>query len=94
MKVALDYDSTYTLDPELWNKFIDMLQLRDHEVMVVTYRDEDLPIDHELPIPIYYTAFHAKRNFMEEKGIHIDVWIDDWPEGILLGKGNPYDIKT
>lgn len=91
MKIALDYDATYTLDPKTWNKFIDLMQLADHEVMIVTYRDKDMPIDHDLPIPVYYTAFYAKRSYMKEQGIDIDVWIDDWPEGILIGQGNPYD---
>ena len=26
MIVALDYDKTYTLDPEFWNQFIDLAQ--------------------------------------------------------------------
>lgn len=91
MKVALDYDNTYTLDPPFWDKFIDMLQLKDHEVMIVTYRSPDIPIDHELPIPVFYTSFHAKRKYMLEQDINIDVWIDDWPEGILIGQGNPYE---
>jgi hypothetical protein len=91
MKIALDYDATYTNDPGLWDLFISVAELRGHEVMVVTYRDADLPIDHNLPIPVYYTAFHAKREYMKGQGIDIDVWIDDWPEGILIGQGNPYD---
>lgn len=83
MKIALDYDGTYTEDPVLWNKFIDLLQLRDHEVMIVTFRGDDTPIDHEVPIPVYYTAARPKREFMNDIGITIDVWIDDYPELIV-----------
>lgn len=90
MKIALDYDDTFTKDPIFWREFIDQVQLNDHEVMIVTYRDKDLPIDHELPIPVFYTGYFAKRQYMKEQGIDIDVWIDDWPESILIGQGNPY----
>lgn len=87
MKIALDYDNTYTKDPKLWNYFIDDAQLKDHEVMIVTYRSPDMKIDHELEIPVFYTSFFAKRKYMEDQGIKIDVWIDDWPESILIGNG-------
>lgn len=83
MKIALDYDGTYTNDPLLWDKFIDSCQLRDHEVMVVTFRGDDTPIDHYIPVNIFYTAAHPKRAFMENLGIDIDVWIDDLPELIV-----------
>jgi hypothetical protein len=85
MRISLDYDGTYTEDPVLWDKFIDLLQLRDHEVMVVTFRGDDTPIDHEMKVPVYYTAAHPKREWMEGLGIKIDVWIDDLPELITHG---------
>lgn len=94
MKIALDYDNTYTLDPDLWNTVIDCMQLRNHEVMIVTYRSPDIPIDHNLPIPVFYTSFNAKRKYMLDQGINIDVWIDDWPESILIGTGNSYLIEN
>lgn len=89
-KIALDYDQTYTADPILWDLFIENANEGDHEVMIVTYRDKDMPIDHKLHIPVFYTGFVAKRVYMKEQGIDIDIWIDDWPESILIGTGNPY----
>ena len=83
MKIALDYDGTFTEDPKLWLKFIDMCQLRDHEIFVVTFRGDDTPIDHELPIKVYYTAARPKRQWMENLGVKVDVWIDDYPELIV-----------
>lgn len=89
MRISLDYDDTYTLDPEFWNWFIGDVRDRGHEIMVVTYRDDEWPIEHDLhaAIPVYYTGGYAKRAFMADLGIGIDVWIDDWPEGILIGQG-------
>lgn len=84
MKIALDYDETYTKDPAFWKVFVDMAQLRGHEIMIVTFRDPGLPIDHDPGIPVYYTSYVAKRNYMKfEQGIFIDVWIDDTPDTIV-----------
>lgn len=80
MRIGLDYDETYTRDPELWNNFIDLCHLRGHEIMIVTFRGDDTPINHDLPIPVYYTAAHPKRDWMNSLGIVIDIWIDDFPD--------------
>ena len=84
MKIALDYDGTFTEDPQLWLWFIDKCQLRGHEIFVVTFRGDDTPIDHRLPVHVYYTAARPKRKHMENLGIKVDVWIDDHPELIVL----------
>ena len=38
MKIALDYDDTYTQDPELWLRFVKDALERNHDVRVVTMR--------------------------------------------------------
>src|ERR1700722_1875454 len=38
MIIALDYDGTYTRDPDLWDAFIDAAQERGHTVICVTNR--------------------------------------------------------
>lgn len=83
MNIALDYDETYTKDPIMWQKFIDLVQLSGHDIMIVTYRDPSLTLDHDPKIPVYFTSYKAKRTYMENKGIQIDVWIDDSPETIV-----------
>lgn len=87
MKIALDYDETFTADPSFWRDFIDRAELNDHEVMIVTYRDLGLPIQHDIPIKVYYTSYKAKRKYMEGQGVMIDVWIDDSPETISGDSG-------
>lgn len=82
-KIALDYDETYTINPEMWNEIINTFQKAGNEVMIVTFRSDDLPIDHDPGIPVFYTAWNAKRPYMEKQGIDIDVWIDDSPELII-----------
>lgn len=90
MRIALDYDQTYTLDPETWEKVIERFTQAGHEVMIVTFRDPGIPIemspgagDGVPPIPVYYTSYCAKREFMRQRGIEIDIWIDDSPETII-----------
>ena len=94
MKLALDYDDTYTLDPEFWDGFIASAKEKGHEVVFVTMRNEQVnPIGGtekgfseyfiELSFKgcdVYYTNCDAKRAYMENLGIGIDVWIDDNPK--------------
>jgi|688.fasta_scaffold278122_2 hypothetical protein len=76
MQIALDYDKTYTADPELWEKFIGLAQARNHSVCVVTMR---YPYENikGLTVPVVYTSREAKvKHFIA------DVWIDDSPNWI------------
>ena len=85
MILALDYDDTYTQDPQLWQVFIEQAQKRGHQVMCVTWRNPQEPVDLVLAslVPVYYTSLKAKRQYMEQLEISIHVWIDDNPYAIL-----------
>jgi len=89
MLIALDYDNTYTADPELWDSFITMSQGRGHRVIVATMRDETLEgkivkIDLGLKADdIIFTNRKAKKPFLAAMNIHPDIWIDDIPEFIV-----------
>lgn len=96
--IALDYDDTYTADPELWQMFIMRAEKRGHRVYIVTCRrdtDENrLEVygDREstltgLPWSRHiFTGLAPKKWFCEQRGIKIDIWIDDMPECIYLGR--------
>ena len=94
MKFGIDFDDTFTADPELWRAFIANAHERGHSCFVVTCRrdtDEnretvaefvgDLPRWRQL-----ITGLSAKKWFCERQGIEIDVWIDDDPACVLNGK--------
>lgn len=88
MNVAIDYDYTYTLDPQLWDDIIKIMQAAGHQVYCVTARrhwesKEVLDTIGKL-VPVYFTERKAKKPFMLQQGIIIDVWIDDTPEAIIL----------
>lgn len=92
MNLAVDYDDTYTRDPEFWDQVIKLAQDRGHEVWCVTMRDgsrqevlgtigELIGKDHCI-----FTAQQAKAPVMWDLGIRIDVWIDDSPEYVIKNK--------
>lgn len=89
MKIALDYDRTFTADPELWTPFVHHAKAKGHEVKFVTYRlenaslytdpnwrtNKDIEFDAlKLAIQIIYTNHKAKKDHWDA-----DIWIDDMP---------------
>lgn len=76
MRIALDYDNTYTLDPPLWDSFIVAAQQRGHSVQIVSMRYPHERID-AAPVPVVYTSRKAKSGVASA-----DVWIDDSPQWI------------
>lgn len=89
LNFALDFDDTFTKDPELWYNFIDDAQRRGHNVYVVTLRDEKTQgreVKEALQSRadgLFFTSLKSKRKFMQERGIRIHVWIDDKPDYIV-----------
>lgn len=90
MRIALDFDGTYDVDPELWKGFIRLARSRGHKVFVVTMRyknsDEENDVRAELGHlvdGIFCTSRQAKKPYMEAQGVNINVWIDDNPNWIL-----------
>lgn len=84
MNIALDYDGTYTKDPELWHAFIASAAARGHRVCCVTMRYPSEPV--QMPCDVIYTGRKAKA--AHAQAVHqmaFDIWIDDRPEFILLG---------
>ena len=84
MKIAIDYDETYTAAPILFKLFALAAIQYGHNIKFVTYRpkigcNEDIEADAEdLGIDIIYTAGKQKQHVYEA-----DVWIDDSPETIV-----------
>lgn len=91
MNVALDYDDTYTRDPQTWRAVVNTLRAAGHSVFVVTLRDtsrmqaEPVLNDlRDLVDAVFFTACQAKASFMlNEHNILIHVWIDDNPFFIM-----------
>ena len=87
MNIGLDYDDTYTLDPNFWDIFVKMAKANGHGVFLTTMRSPlectELPdaLTHELT-GIVPTSRQAKEKAVRALGITIDVWADDQPKAI------------
>lgn len=87
MKLALDYDDTYTLDPEFWDVFLSNARHRGHKVYIVTMRYPEEAVHEYASMRadrVVYTSRKAKRPHLRALGLEIDVWIDDSPEFVLF----------
>lgn len=90
MNIALDFDKTYTADPELWLSFIDNARKRGHNVYVVTMRYGDgwekdqvhKELAHHVDGMIFTSREAKRKHALDNHGIHFDIWIDDNPEMI------------
>lgn len=86
LTIALDYDDTFTADPELWCAFIRTAHLRGHVVVCITGRLAP-PAFPEPPLPNGIQVICCgrlagttpKREMAEKMGVHVDIWIDDIP---------------
>ncbi len=90
LKIAIDWDGTFTGDPELWSAFIKEAVFRGHDVAFVTgrnklshyhpYKGMDSLEDtaKHLGVPVIYTEGQQKQDVYGA-----DVWIDDRPDAVV-----------
>lgn len=95
MIISIDFDDTYTKDPELWDMFCLSAIDKGHTVYCVSARPEEHMYKVRNTIgkvigtrKCFGTSLKCKRDHMKKYGIHIDVWIDDTPDAIV---SNHYD---
>ncbi len=91
MRIALDFDNTYTADPELWDRFIEDAIDRGHEVWIVTARRNTEENREIVVVPkclvVIFTEGVSKIWHMDVKiGVTIDIWIDDDPRALVHGR--------
>ena len=83
MNISIDYDDTYTKDPELWDQFISMAQSKGHQVFCITKRYEEIAEDIKSTMKIQTLfATQSKLDEAHKNGVVIDIWIDDKPQSI------------
>lgn len=84
LKIALDYDDTFTADRGMWQEIVKVMQKMGHEVTFVTFRSEDMPSRgnnddiledaKELGLPVVFSNHKQKAHVFKA-----DIWIDDMP---------------
>ena len=89
MLLALDFDETYTRDPEFWDMVISAANYRGHSVICATMRYEHEgeevinALQHKVE-KIIFTGRKAKFKFVTEAGYYPSVWIDDQPNWLYV----------
>lgn len=87
MLLALDFDDTYTRDPEFWDSVIVLAKHRGHSVICATMRYPHEGADVESALAskvekIIYTGRKAKHSAVYAAGYMPSVWVDDSPHWI------------
>jgi hypothetical protein len=81
---AIDFDGTFTTDPEAFRQIVDLLRVRGHTVLFVTQRCKQYESDIEKitgPLSIFSNVVYANGQTKEgatlRAGYSVDVWIED-----------------
>lgn len=93
LTIAIDYDDTFTADPQLWSTLINLAKVNHRVVMVTARRDTEenndlINTDLDLwncSLQIFFTNLSPKIWFMEKQDIDVDIWIDDNPQALVNG---------
>ena len=94
LTIAIDYDDTFTACPEIWARFIQSVKKAKHRIIMVTarrYTDENIDLintqlDHwDCQMQIVCTNLGPKMRACEERGIKVDIWIDDDFRSVIYG---------
>lgn len=88
LTVAIDYDDTFTADPEAWSCVIGELQRHGHRVVCVSARRNSFGHRQELQaalpqgVTVLLSYDMPKRAYAKSQCVDVDIWIDDMPEAI------------
>lgn len=101
IKIALDFDETYTLNAEMWKSIVGVMKSFNCDVRFVTYRYASAPGNEdiwaaadELEIPTIFCNYFQKAQVTASLGWIPDIWIDDMPilipmkqqlQGMIIG---------
>lgn len=95
LRIAVDYDDTFTADPNLISNFIKEAKSAGHTVYMVTARREteencdqiNADLDHWCcQVPIIFTSLESKLIACQRRGVQIDIWMDDDPRSLVNGR--------
>lgn len=96
MKIMIDWDGTFTANPQLFSGFISLAEAHGADCFIVTARNPENPID--LPeehsnIMVVYTSGQAKIDYCRnELDLSFDIFIEDKPARIFLSAETAKDL--
>jgi FMN phosphatase YigB (HAD superfamily) len=90
--VAIDYDATWSADPELWEAFSQYARRRGHIVALITNRPDNPTNRSEISLAVSGHVDHMilagpmpKREAAAQFGLRPNIWIDDNPVTVTEG---------
>lgn len=90
--ISLDYDRTYTAAPGLWRSFVAQATEAGNRVVCISRREateqnvaeiRSAFADLEVADVLLCGPDQQKRAAAAAAGIEVDIWVDDYPEGIV-----------
>jgi hypothetical protein len=86
--IAIDWDDTFTADPDLWRIFVMAAKNRGHMVVIITARASDSKGEiaaeaKALGVEFMLTSGQPKIAHADANGLLVNIWIDDMP-GLLF----------
>ena len=83
LTIAIDFDNTWTADPDAWYAFYVIMRDRGHQVIIATGRSERSDDMDRFPLPEGMPVIFCGRGYKEPAtraaGYHVHIWIDDLP---------------
>lgn len=84
---SLDFDKTFTADPDLFREFVRAAQRRGHTVLLTTQRcvehlREIRGILGTCDLPLVFASGFSKEEASAFHGFAVDVWVDDSPYSV------------
>lgn len=90
LTISIDFDKTWSADPALWRSFVKLIKARGHHPVMITRRDDtpqqraevEKSIDGAGFDELIFAGGTQKQDAARKAGVSVDVWVDDYPEGI------------
>lgn len=91
--IGVDFDETISDNPAGWVKVLELFERIGYHVVIVTWRKPtEWPTDLQFLVDrgfkVHYTSRQAKKQYMEQQGIKVAIWVDDNPSAILFNQGD------
>lgn len=100
LTISIDYDRTFSAAPGLWRSFIVDATGRGNRVVCISRREDTEANREELRLAfgdldvaqvVLCGTTTQKRDAAATAGLDVDVWIDDYPEGIPAARATEPD---